>query len=63
LGFGEDLSIPNKQQPDKLNTGVTIVGKGAHIPAGITIGRNVVINADRDEEDFPHGEVASGETI
>jgi glucose-1-phosphate adenylyltransferase len=63
LGYGDDLTTPNKQQPDKLNTGVTIVGKGAHIRAGITIGRNVVINADRDQEDFPAGEVASGETI
>lgn len=63
LGVGEDLTIPNKQQPDKLNTGVTIVGKGAHIPANTTIGRNVVINADRDEDAFPSAEVASGETI
>lgn len=63
LGYGDDLTTPNKQQPDKLNTGISIVGKGAHIPAGIRIGRNVVINADRDEEDFPAGEVASGETI
>jgi glucose-1-phosphate adenylyltransferase len=63
LGHGDDLTTPNKAQPDKLNTGVTIVGKGAHIPGGIAIGRNVVINADRDEEDFPTGEVALGETI
>lgn len=63
LGFGEDLSVPNKAQPDKLNTGVTVVGKSAHIPSAISIGRNVVINADRDTEDFPGGDVVSGETI
>jgi glucose-1-phosphate adenylyltransferase len=63
LGCGDDLTTPNKEQPDKLNTGVTIVGKGAHLPSGIRVGRNVVINADRDMEDFPSGEVASGETI
>jgi glucose-1-phosphate adenylyltransferase len=63
LGHGDDLTTPNKAQPDKLNTGVTIVGKGAHIPGSIAIGRNVVINADRDEEDFPAGETASGEAI
>jgi glucose-1-phosphate adenylyltransferase len=63
LGVGDDLSTPNKEQPDKLNTGVTIVGKSAHLPPGIKVGRNVVINADRDEEHFPEGEVASGETI
>ncbi len=63
LGFGDDLSVPNRAEPDKINTGITVIGKGAHIPAGISIGRNVVINADRDEGDFPGGDVASGETI
>ncbi len=63
LGCGDDLGTPNKQEPDKINTGVTVVGKGAHLPANIRVGRNVVINADRDEEHFSSGEVASGETI
>jgi glucose-1-phosphate adenylyltransferase len=63
LGWGDDLDTPNKAQPDKLNTGVSLVGKGAHIPSGIHVGRNVVINAERDTEDFPGGDVASGETI
>lgn len=63
LGVGDDLTTPNKNQPDKLNTGITVVGKGAHIPPNIRIGRNVVINADRDEENFPAGETPSGETI
>ncbi|MBK9713524.1 MAG: glucose-1-phosphate adenylyltransferase [Kouleothrix sp.] len=63
LGYGDDLATPNKLEPEKLNTGVTVVGKGAHLPANIRVGRNVVINADRDEEHFPAGEVVSGETI
>lgn len=63
LGHGDDLTTPNKAQPDKLNSGITVVGKGAHIASGITIGRNVVINADSDEEDFTGDVVASGETI
>ncbi len=63
VGFGDDLTVPNRKQPDKLNCGVTVVGKAAHIPAGITVGRNVIINADRDAEDFPAGDVPSGETI
>lgn len=63
VGYGEDYETPNKAQPDKLSTGETVIGKGAHVPPNIRIGRNVVINADRDEEDFPADEVASGETI
>ena len=63
LGDGDDLGVANKLQPDKINTGVTVIGKGTHIPPGISIGRNVVINADRDESDFPEGAVGSGETI
>lgn len=63
LGFGDDLTTPNKAQPDKINAGISVVGKSAHIPPGISVGRNVVINADRDAEDFPGGDVASGETI
>ncbi|GAB4125218.1 MAG: glucose-1-phosphate adenylyltransferase [Roseiflexaceae bacterium] len=62
LGDGDDMS-PNREQGDKLTTGITVVGKGAHIPAGIRIGRNVLINADRDEDNFPADEVKSGETI
>ncbi|WP_255604195.1 glucose-1-phosphate adenylyltransferase family protein [Oscillochloris sp. ZM17-4] len=63
VGFGDDLTVPNARQPDKLTTGVSVIGKSAHIPPGISVGRNVVINADRDTEDFPGGDVASGETI
>ncbi len=62
LGCGSD-DTPNKLEPDKINTGITVVGKGARIPPGLRIGRNVVINADREEDAFPANEVPSGETI
>ncbi len=63
LGYGDDFTTPNREQPDKLTTGISVVGKSAHIPPGLRIGRNVVINADRDEEDFPSEEISSGSTI
>lgn len=63
LGYGDDMGTVNKAQPDKLTTGITVVGKSAHIPGGITVGRNVVINADADEEAFSGDTVESGETI
>lgn len=63
LGYGDDMNVPNKAEPEKINVGISVVGKGAHLPPGIKVGRNVVINADRDEEDFPGTDVPSGETI
>ncbi len=65
LGWGDDLTTPNQQHPDRFNTGPSIVGKGARIPGGYRIGRNVVIEADVDEEAFAsfNGVVASGLTV
>jgi glucose-1-phosphate adenylyltransferase len=64
LGYGEDMT-PNHDMPDKLSTGITVVGAGAHIPGGLTIGRNVLIHSNRLESDFPEGatDIPSGETI
>lgn len=64
LGFGDD-NKPNDEEPDKINTGVTVVGKGAHIPAGVRVGRNVVIAPKAEEDAFAaFGEnVPSGATV
>jgi glucose-1-phosphate adenylyltransferase len=63
FGYGDDMDTPNHNQPDKLDTGISVAGKSAHIPGGIRIGRNVLINASRNEEDFPGGDIATGETV
>ena len=65
VGFGSDLDTVNKLDPDKLFTGITVIGKGAHIPANVRIGRNVLINSARDDEDFAAfgDHVPSGETV
>lgn len=62
LGHGDD-NTPNQVQPNKLDSGVTVVGRDAQVPPGITIGRNVLINANRVEEDFPGGDLPSGATV
>ncbi len=62
VGEGDDLK-PNIKEPDKLNIGVTVVGKGARIPPNTRIGRNVLINSDLDESGFPGPVIASGETV
>ena len=52
LGCGNDLHVPNAAAPDRFYTGQTIVGRSAHIPPGLQVGRNVVIQADVDEDAF-----------
>ncbi len=42
VGDGED-NTPNQRAPELLNTGLTLVGRSAQIPANVRIGRNVVI--------------------
>jgi len=65
LGHGADYDTPNDKAPDKFYTGPTIVGKRAHIPQGVTIGRNVVIEPDVNDEDFDRFDcvVPSGMTV
>ncbi|HIC89949.1 MAG TPA: glucose-1-phosphate adenylyltransferase, partial [Anaerolineae bacterium] len=62
VGEGED-NTPNRQAPELLNTGITMVGKWAHLPVGVRIGRNVVVEPRVSEADFPADEIPSGETV
>ena len=63
VGTGDE-SVANVQMPDKLSAGITVIGKGAYIPDGAKIGRNVLINSGRDEGDFPAGGIVEdGKTI
>jgi len=65
VGYGEDSNVPNKTFGELLSTGITVVGKAAHIPPNIRIGRNVLISAEVDEDAFaPFGDtVPSGESV
>jgi glucose-1-phosphate adenylyltransferase len=56
-------NTPNRQLPEDLNTGLTVVGKGTSLPAGVRLGHNVVISSSVKESDFPGLEIASGETV
>jgi glucose-1-phosphate adenylyltransferase len=64
LGAGDDMK-PNVAEPEKLNTGITVVGKGASIPGNLFIGRNVVIQTKVAESDFASfgTTVPSGSTV
>jgi glucose-1-phosphate adenylyltransferase len=63
LGDGQD-NTPNRETPDRLNTGLTLVGMRAHVPAGARVGRNVIIRPRTDAEAFTqHNVVPSGATL
>lgn len=62
VGVG-DVNTPNELEPANINTGITIVGKRAHIPDGAMIGRNCRIDPGTTKEDYDQLEVPSGGTI
>lgn len=63
VGMGDDKQVPNRNQPKHLYTGITLVGKGAEVPAGTTIGRNCVIEPARRAADYPGLHIATGESV
>ncbi len=62
VGFGEDTG-PNQNEPGNLNTGITIVGKRAVIPPGVTLGRNCRIDPSVTAEDFDGSEFPCGSSV
>lgn len=62
VGEGDD-NTPNQRAPQRLNTGISIVGKGTSIPPGLHIGRNVEIGHHLSESSFPKDKIESGATI
>jgi glucose-1-phosphate adenylyltransferase len=63
VGEGPYDDRPNKHEPGRLNTGITVVGKRAVVPRGVRIGRNVKIAADVRSSDYAGRIVRSGESV
>jgi glucose-1-phosphate adenylyltransferase len=63
VGSGPYDDRPNKQEPTRLNTGITVVGKRALVPRGAHIGRNVRVAADIRTSDFVKKVIKSGESV
>ncbi len=63
VGDGPHDDRPNKAEPGRLNTGITVVGKRAVIPRGVRIGRNVRVAADIRSSDFVGKVVKSGDSV
>lgn len=62
IGYGDDMT-PNKLEPARLNTGIAFVGKRAHLPDNLKVGRNCKIGVDLRPEDFASSTLTSGETV
>jgi glucose-1-phosphate adenylyltransferase len=62
VGDGPD-DTPNKQEPTRLTTGITVVGKKTSIPRGARIGRNVRIGGNVRSADFVKRVVPSGGSV
>src|SRR5207244_11636439 len=62
-GGGPDVTIPNRQEPGRVFTGIPVIGKRAIVPRGVRIGRNVKIGGDVRAADFVTRVVKSGSTV
>jgi glucose-1-phosphate adenylyltransferase len=63
VGDGDDLR-PNRDEPERLYAGITLLGKGAAVPARARIGRNCRVDPGVTERDFARRRVVrSGETV
>ena len=63
IGVGCDHAAPNRQHPKHLYTGITLVGKGVDVPAGVKVGRNCVIDSYCRRESFSQNTIGTGETL
>ena len=63
IGAGEGHTIVNKVEPTHLFSGITLIGKGARLPAGIRVGRNCVIDSKVNEGMFSLQELEDGDSI
>ena len=63
IGAGDDLR-PNRDEPERLYAGITLVGKRANVPRGVEVGRNCRIDPNVTAEDFARRRrIRSGETV
>lgn len=62
IGCGENYR-PNEDEPQCLNTGITVVGKRAHVPPSTMVGRNCKVYPAARGEAFFSNTIPSGATV
>ncbi|HJW21468.1 MAG TPA: glucose-1-phosphate adenylyltransferase [Candidatus Limnocylindrales bacterium] len=63
VGEGPEDGPPNRQEPGRLNTGITVVGKQSVVPRGARIGRNVKVGGEVRTSDYPTRVIRAGESV
>jgi glucose-1-phosphate adenylyltransferase len=58
---GDDT--PNRREPSRLNTRITVIGKQSVVPRGTRIGRNVRVGLSVRSTDYPGRVVRSGGSV
>src|SRR5206468_12037870 len=52
VGEGPYDGAPNRQEPGRLNTGITVVGKQSVVPRGARLGRNGKVGGGVNSSDY-----------
>jgi glucose-1-phosphate adenylyltransferase len=55
--------LPNQASPQILSSGLTVIGRNTHLPAGIRIGGNCILYPFLKENSFSSMKVSSGATV
>ncbi len=63
IGKGTNRHIPNQKEPTHLYTGLTLIGKGAVVPAGQVLGRNCIVTTNAKAQDYPGTELQDGASV
>ena len=62
VGFGDDYT-PNRERPDIVYCGITVVGKRAGLPAWLRVGRNCVVGLGVEAAPTEDNYLPSGSTL
>ncbi len=62
IGDGDNAPL-NKETPEHLSSGLTLMGMYSKVPEDYQIGRNVLIYPDLEPEHFPADKLEHGETL
>jgi glucose-1-phosphate adenylyltransferase len=63
VGEGPYDGAPNRQEPSRLNTGITVVGKQSIVPRGARLGRNVKVGEGVKSSDYATRVVRTGGSV